>query len=83
MKILFLCILAFFVLLVFLCIRCLYDVGWPAWCDSTASCHWTGIYIKNECGYMEPYNNMAYWSVYGMRNPNIAGTGTPVPGYEA
>lgn len=65
------------------CIRCLYDVGWPAWCDSTASCHWTGIYIKNECGYMEPYNNMAYWSVYGMRNPNIAGTGTPVPGYEA
>jgi len=66
------------------CIRCLYDTGWPGWCDSTASCHWTGIYIKNNCGYMEPYNDMAYWSVYGIRNPNIESVaGTDAPGYKA
>ena len=65
------------------CIRCLYDVGWPGWCNSTERCHWTGLYIKNNCGYMEPYNDMAYSSVYGIRNPNITGTGSPAPGYQA
>jgi len=64
------------------CMHCLVQHNWPGWCCQDGG--WTGLYIRNECGYMEPYNEtMAYWSVYGMRNPHITGTGTPAPGYSA
>ena len=52
------------------CIRCLVDNGWPGWCCKSAG-GWTGMMIKNSCGYMEPANEMSYWSVYGQKNPNI------------
>ena len=52
------------------CIRCLVDNGWPGWCCKDAG-GWTGMMIKNSCGYMEPTNSMSYWSVYGHKNPNI------------
>jgi len=61
------------------CLHCINQYGWPGWCCGDGG--WTGLFIKNGCGYMEPYNDMAYWSVYGMRNPNITGTGSPAAGY--
>ena len=60
------------------CLHCLVQHSWPGWCCQGGG--WTGIYISNACGYMEPANSMSYWSVYGMRNPNISGTGSPVAG---
>jgi len=60
------------------CLHCLVQNNWPGWCCQGGG--WTGIYLSNSCGYMEPATTMSYWSVYGMRNPNISGTGSPVPG---
>tara|TARA_B100001778_G_scaffold321015_1_gene311977 strand:- start:290 stop:664 length:375 start_codon:yes stop_codon:yes gene_type:complete len=56
------------------CLHCLESAGggWPGWCCNVDST-WTGIMLKNNCGYMEPANTMSFWSVYGHRNPNITG----------